>query len=164
MNQIIFFIENSQNLFYILLVLIMLIIILLILIIRLSIKTKKLLRGKNAKSLEDSFIKTQDDLNNLQRSENEIKKYLKSVEKRLKTSLRGFDSVDFDAFSGMASGGKSFATAFINENGDGIILSCLNARDHIRIFSKKIKNFQSEIKLSDEEQSALTKAKESCSL
>jgi len=40
----------------------------------------------------------------------------------------------------------------------------LNARDHIRIFSKKVTNGKTEVELSEEENLALTKAIESCSL
>lgn len=161
MNEIL---TNPQNLLYILSGFLLIIVILLILIIRNTIKTKKLMRGKSGASLEDSFNSIQKDLIELQKSKKDIENYLKNVEKRLSTSIRGFENVTFDAFSGMASGGKSFATAFINEKGDGIIISCLNARDHIRIFSKKITSYKSTVELSEEENNALTKARQSCSL
>ena len=158
------FLNNPKSLIYILAIFIAIVIILIVLIIGLNLKIKKLMRGKNGKSLEESFISMQNDINKLFKSKEGIEDYLRTAEKRISTSIRGFDSVTFDAFSGMASGGKSFATAFINEKGNGIIISCLNARDHIRIFSKKIINFKSDIELSAEEQSALTKAKKSCNL
>jgi len=158
------FLSNPQNLLYILSGFSLILILLLILIVRIQIKTKKLMCGKSGRSLEQSFISMQKEISNLQSSKDDIENYLKKVEKRLSTSIRGFDNTTFDAFSGMASGGKSFATAFINEKGDGIIISCLNSRDHMRIFSKKITNLKSDLELSEEEQLALTKAKESCSL
>jgi hypothetical protein len=120
--------------------------------------------GKSGRSLEQSFISMQKEISDLQNSKDDVENYLKKVEKRLSTSIRGFDNITFDAFNGMASGGKSFATTFINEKGDGIIISCLNARDHMRIFSKKIENFKSNVELTEEESVSLTKAKESCSL
>lgn len=158
------FLANPQNLLYILSAFGLIIIVLILLVIRLSIKTKKLMRGKNGKSLEQSFMLMQREISDLQNSKKEIENYLKNVEKRVGTSIRGFENVTFDAFSGMASGGKSFSTAFVNEQKDGIIISCLNARDHIRIFSKKVTNGKTEIELSEEESRALTKAVESCSL
>lgn len=164
MNALNEFLNNPQNLLYILSAFTVILIVLLALVIRLSIKTKKLMRGKGGSSLEDSFNSMNEDIKELFKSRKEIENYLKMVEKRLSTSIRGFDNITFDAFSGMASGGKSFATAFINEKGDGIIISCLNARDHIRFFSKKITEYKSEIELTEEETAALTKAKESCSL
>lgn len=164
MNWLNEIVNNPQYLFYILLGLILITIILIVQTIRLSIKTKKLMRGKNGNSLEDSFNLMEKDISKLFETKKEIEGYLKIVEHRLSTSLRGFENVSFDAFKGMASGGKSFSTAFINEKGNGIIISCLNARDHIRFFSKKINNFKSDIELSEEEQDALTKAQKSCSL
>ena len=161
MNEIL---SNPQNLLYILSGFLLILTILLILLVRIQMKTKKLMCGKSGRSLEQSFILMQKEISDLQNSKDDIENYLKKVEKRLSTSIRGFDNVTFDAFSGMASGGKSFATAFINEKGDGIIISCLNARDHIRIFSKKITNYKSDIELTEEEKASLTKAKESCSL
>jgi len=158
------FLSNPQNLVYILSGFSLILILLLILVIRVQIKTKKLMGGKSGRSLEQSFISMQKEISDLQNSKGDIENYLKKVEKRLSTSIRGFDNVTFDAFSGMASGGKSFATTFVNEKGDGIIISCLNARDHMRIFSKKIKNFKSDVELTEEESASLTKAKESCSL
>lgn len=161
MNEIL---NNPQYLLYILTGFTLIIIILLIITIRLSIKTNKLTRGKNGASLETSFLSMQKDIEKLYKSKKDIEEYLTQAEKRISTSIRGFENVTFDAFSGMASGGKSFATAFINEKGDGIIISCLNARDHMRIFSKKINSFKCELELTEEEQSALTKARKSCSL
>jgi hypothetical protein len=158
------FLSNPQNLLYILSGFLLIIIVLLILIIRIQIKTKKLMRGKGGRSLEQSFISMQKEISDLQNSKEKTENYLKKAEQRLSTSIRGFGNVSFDAFKGMASGGKSFATAFINETGDGIIISCLNSRDNMRVFSKKITNLRSEVELSEEEHSALTKAKESCSL
>jgi len=158
------FLTNPQNLFYILSVFGLIIIVLILIVIRLSIKTKKLMSGKNGRSLEQSFMSMQKEIFELQNSRKSIEDYLKKVEKRLGTSIRGFENVTFDAFSGMASGGKSFSTAFVNEKKDGIIISCLNARDHIRIFSKKVTNGKTEVELSEEENLVLTKAIESCSL
>jgi len=130
--------------------------------IRLEIKIKRLLRGKNGQSLEDSFISMQNDLKRANETGQDIEKYLKVVEKKLSTSLRGFSSVSFNAFKGMDSGGKSFATTFLNENGDGIIISSLQARDRISIFAKQVKNYKTDVELSEEEKDSLTKAKESC--
>ena len=107
------FLTNPQNLFYILSVFGLIIIVLILIVIRLSIKTKKLMSGKNGRSLEQSFMSMQKEIFELQNSRKSIEDYLKKVEKRLGTSIRGFENVTFDAFSGMASGGKSFSTAFL---------------------------------------------------
>lgn len=153
-----------ENIIYIIAALILLIVVLLVWNIRLELKTKKLMCGKNGRSLEEAFLSMQKDLKEVDSAEKEVEKYLKVVEKRLSTTLRGFSNVSFNAFKGMDSGGKSFATTFLNENGDGIILSSLQARDRVSIFTKQVRNYKADIDLSDEEQESLTKAKESCSL
>jgi hypothetical protein len=155
---------NLQTIIYIILGLFLICLILIIWNIRLEIKNRHLLRGKNARSLEDTFVNIQRDLDKFEVFKKEIEAYLVNIEKRLSTSVRGVHNISFSAFQGLESGGKSFATAFINEKGDGVIISSIQARERISIFAKQIKNYKSEVELSDEEKEALTKAKESCSV
>lgn len=153
-----------ENIIYIILALSLICLILLIWVIRLEIKNRRLLRGKNAKDLEDSFMSMQNDIDHLHEFKSEIEKYLMNIEKRLSTSVRGLQNVSFSAFQGLESGGKSFATALLNEKGDGIILSSLQARERVSIFAKQIKGYKADVELTEEEKLALTKAKESCSV
>lgn len=139
-------------------------ILLIIWIIRLESRIKKLMKGKNGLSLEESFLITQKELGDLKNFQINVEKYLKILDKRVSKSVQGIHNINFNAFTGMESGAKSFATAFLNENGDGIVLSSLHARDRISIFAKQIKNYRSEIELTEEEKIALTKAKEYCIL
>ncbi len=46
---------------------------------------------------------------------------------------------------------NSFSTAFINEHGDGIVLTSHYARERISMFAKPVKAFASEHELSEEE-------------
>jgi len=153
---------TSEILFYITIGLVTLILILFIWNIILATRVKKLMRGKNGQSLEKSFTEMNQNISNIQQFRKELELYLKKVEKRLKRSVQGVSNINFNAFSGAESGAKSFATAFINEDGNGIIISSLNARDRLNIFTKEISDWKSELNLSEEEEAALTKAKESC--
>lgn len=153
---------TSDILFYITVGLAGFALILLIWNIRLEIKIKRFMKGKNGKSLESSFISMNKDIADIQNFKTELEQYLTGVEKRLKRSVQGVSNLNFNAFSGAESGAKSFATAFINENGDGIIISSLNARDRLSVFTKEIHGWKSVLELSEEEAAALTKAKESC--
>jgi len=155
---------TTQNIIYLTLALVVLIIILLGWVTRLEVKIHRLMRGKRGHSLEDSFVTMQTDLKDIEKFRKDMEKYLKNVEARLSRSIRGVGNVNFNAFTGLESGGKSFASAFLNEHGDGIILSSLHARDHVSIFSKEVKGYKTEVELSDEEKAALTKAKESCNM
>ena len=130
--------------------------------VRLQIRISRLLQGKDARSLEDSFVVMRKDLNNLATFKVELEEYLKKVETRIGQSIRGVEAINFNAFAGAESGGKSFAVALLNGNGDGVILSSLHTRDRVNVFTKKISGFKSEVNLSEEENLALTNAQKSC--
>ena len=157
-------ITNIDMNLYIVASLIVISILLVIWIIRLEVRIKKLMRGKSGFTLEDSFISMQNDIDNITKFRVDLEKYLKVIEKRISKSIQGVHNYNFSAFKGMESGGKSFATAFLNENGDGVILSSLQARERISIFAKQVKGFKPELELTEEENIALTKARESCNL
>lgn len=155
---------TSEIILYVLIAFAVLIIILLVWNFNLSSKLKRLTRNEKGVSLEKSLFSLHDDIGDLQQFRKELENYLKKVEGRLKKSVQGIESINYNAFAGAESGGKSFAIAFLNENGDGVIISSLHARDRVSVFSKKISKYESDVELSEEEKLALTKAKESCSL
>jgi hypothetical protein len=134
------------------------------LLIKINNRFRKLLRGQKITNFEEIILSMDSDLKTLKTFKRDLEIYLKSVEKRLSRSVQGIENINFNAFKGSETGGKSFATAFLNEKGDGVIISSLYARERISIFSKKISGFNPEVELSEEEKLALTKAKESCSL
>lgn len=142
-------------------VLLGLIVLLTLWIIYLEIRIKKLLMGKNAKSLEDSILALKeawDDYSNFKKDSIE---YLKNIEARLKRSIQAVETIRFNPFKGTGSGGnQSFATAFISEKGDGVVISSLYSREHVSVFSKPLKKFESEFETSQEERSAILGAKE----
>jgi hypothetical protein len=81
------------------------------------------------------------------------------VEKRLKKSVQAVHTVRFNPFKGTGEGGnQSFATAFLTEDGDGVIISSLYSREHVSVFGKPVKKLVSEHTLSDEEKEALDTA------
>lgn len=157
-------ITNTDINLYLIITFIVLIILLVIWIIRLEVRIKRLMRGKSGFNLENSFVDMQKDIDTLIKFRVELERYLKMIEKRVSKSIQGVHNMNFNAFKGMESGGKSFATAFLNENGDGVILSSLHARDRVSIFAKQVKSFKPEIDLTEEETVALTKAREYCNL
>lgn len=138
---------------------------LLIWFIRIESKIKTLTRGQNGFNIESTLKAIEKDLSELGIFKSDLEKYLSQVEKRLKKSIQGLSTINFKAFQGLDSGGhQSFATAFLNENGDGLIISTLHSRDRVNVFAKEIKQFNSSLTLTEEEKEALTQAKESCKL
>jgi hypothetical protein len=131
----------------------------------LHFRFNRLIRGSNKKSIEDSLVNI---FNYIERSNNDTKKLSDSVsilQKKFKKSPRGFGLINFKAFDGIKSGGSnSFALSFVNDEGNGIVLSTFHARDRVNVFSKKIENFKCEVMLTEEEQQALDKAKLTLSL
>ena len=115
---------------------------------------------KPGKSLEDSIMTIKGDLNDLEKFRKDMEEYLTQVEKRLRRSTQGIETIRFNPFKGAGQGGnQSFATAFLDENGDGLVISSLYARERVSIFSKPIKKYVSEFELSEEEKKAIDSAK-----
>ncbi|MCK5027629.1 MAG: DUF4446 family protein [Candidatus Pacebacteria bacterium] len=140
------------------------IILLFVWIARLEIKLKRFLKGKDAKTLEDSFMFVKNSVEKQITINQEIAKEIDNLDARLAKSLRGFDTMRFNAFKGTSSGGnQSFALALLNEEGDGMILSSLYGRDRFSAFAKPIQKGTSEFELSEEEKQVLYKAKDNLS-
>ncbi|MEI6238379.1 MAG: DUF4446 family protein [bacterium] len=137
------------------------VLILAILVTLLHFRIKKMLGGSSAKNIEEGIQALTLNIKDLHGFRNDTENYLENVEKRLRGTVRGIHTVRFNPFKGTgASGGnQSFATAFINEEGDGVVISSLYTRDHVGIFSKAIKKHSSELELTEEEKEALMKAK-----
>ncbi|MFA6553887.1 MAG: DUF4446 family protein [Candidatus Paceibacterota bacterium] len=154
------FFTDPNNLFYGFIILAILNIILLGVVIWMYTKIKRFLIGSESHNIADSLTHTATSLKDLEKFQDEMESYLADVENRLKKSVRSVHTVRFNPFKGIGEGGKqSFATAFVNEEGDGVVLSSLYSRDRVSVFSKPIKTFSSEHELSDEEMEALEKAK-----
>ncbi len=122
-------------------------------------RLRKLLAGKNAETLEGTIVALGNDIRALEKFQNEASTYLDDVEKRLRRSVQGVETIRFNAFKGNGEGGnQSFAVALLSEDGDGTVISSLYSRDRQSTFAKPIRNFTSEHELTEEEQGAITRA------
>ena len=129
--------------------------------IRLEIKLRRIL-GEKGKNLDESILYIRKDVDHLKHFANKSLDNFNIISQKLKKTVSGLETVRFNPFKGNGSGGnQSFATAFVNEDGDGVIVSSLYSSNHVSIFSKPIKNMTSEYELTIEEKTALQKAKES---
>lgn len=117
-----------------------------------------ILQGKNdAKSLLEVISET------VERVEG-YEKVLRSQAKRqeelfalLGRSARNLGVVRYDAFDDM--GGKmSFSAALLDDHGNGLVITSINARAESRAYAKPIKGGSSEHNLSAEEQRAIANA------
>jgi hypothetical protein len=128
--------------------------------ISLKIRFKRLAMGRNG-SIEETVGILMRDTKELQTFRGELEKYLKLAETRLRGSVQGLGIVRFNPFSGDGSGGnQSFAAAFLDEGGRGMVLSSLYARDRVGIYAKPVEGWTSTYELSAEEKAAIEKAKQ----
>ena len=143
-------------------VLLGLVLLLTVWILILDRRLRSLLRGKDAKSLEDVISRMHRETEALKVFQNESIEYLKNIEMRLKRSIQAVETNRFNPFKGTGDGGnQSFSTALINEKGDGVVISSLYVRDHVSVFSKPVKKFASEFEMTAEEKDAVEKSRKS---
>lgn len=148
----------EQNLIYILGFFILLVIALIFIIIRLDKRVGNLLKGKDAKSLEDTLIQIINEINRMNGAQEKTEKIIKNINERLSNSITGIGIVRFNPFAN-SGGNQSFAIALLNEHGDGMIISTLYSRDKTSVYAKPIAKYKSEFDLTKEEAEALEKAR-----
>ena len=83
------------------------------------------------------------------------------AEGRLRGSVQGIGVVRFNPFVSGQGGNQSFAAAFLDERGNGVVFSTLYSRDRVGVYAKPVENGASSFELTGEEKEAITKAKES---
>ncbi len=143
------------------LVLIALVVLVGIALVRLELKVRRLTRGASGQSLEAAIGGLGQSIIDLRKFEDESKSYFRNLERRMRRSTQAVETVRFNAFKGDGLGGnQSFATAMIDENGNGIVISSLYTRERVSVFAKGITAFKSQIDLSEEEHQALSAAQE----
>lgn len=126
------------------------------------VKTEKRLKrfflGKKSKDLEDTLIYLENEVKNLTLAKSKIEEELKIVNQKLRKSIRGLETIRFNPFPDQG-GNQSFAISFQNEDGDGVVISSLYARERMSVFAKPIKKGSSTYELTDEEREVINKAK-----
>jgi len=149
---------------YILLGMIVVILILLILIIVQMKKTNKLkkkylafMKGKDAKSLEQSIIDLNEDNKYLMMSAEKNKKDIRTLFKKSEITFQKMGLVKYDAFQQMG-GQLSFSLALLNENNDGFIINSVHSSEGCYSYTKEIVRGECNISLGEEEKKALNMA------
>jgi len=133
--------------------------ILTILVIRLEFRIKKLVTGKSGKSLEGAIYNINDGIARLDTLHDEMRKQMESVERRVRKGIKRAETVRFNPFKGTSGGNQSFATALLDEEGNGVVISSLYSRERVSVFAKPINNYSSEYELTGEEKEAIKKVR-----
>jgi hypothetical protein len=72
----------------------------------------------------------------------------------IRETLQHLAVVRYDAYGDMG-GRLSWSMALLDDNGDGVVLSSINNRNDSRSYAKEVKAFETESKLSPEEEEAI---------
>ncbi len=125
--------------------------------IRTEQRLKKFFLGKKAKDLEETILALTSDISNLKSGKAKAETEISAINQKLKKSIRGLETVRFNPFPDQGSN-QSFAISFLNEEGDGVVLSSLYSRERMSVFAKPIKDGKAEYELTQEEKETLWKA------
>jgi Protein of unknown function (DUF4446) len=83
-----------------------------------------------------------------------VSKELEEARRELRETLQHLAVVRYDAYGEM-SGRLSWSMALLDDNGDGVVLTSINSRNDARSYAKEVKAFESDAKLSPEEEEAI---------
>lgn len=121
---------------------------------------RKILLGKDAKSLEDSIVFAKQNLEKLNDFQKKATEIFSMIEKKLRRSVQAVETMRFNPFKGTGDGGsQSFSTSLLSEDGKGVVISSLYSRDRISVFSKPLEKFESQYELTDEEKEVISNSK-----
>lgn len=123
-------------------------------IIRLELKLRRLLGGHRAATLEELIQNLTAAVDQTDEANNAIREHLLAMDARLRRSIQHVKTVRFNPFRDQG-GQHSFATALLDEEGNGTVFSSLYSRDKVSVYAKPISGRASEYELTAEEQQAL---------
>lgn len=146
------------------LLLVVALVVLLFWVIYLNYKLNKLLAGGLGENLPETLAHLKKQADEQDAFKKEIVSYLKVAEQRILRSTQAVGLVRFNPFRDSGNGGQSFAAAFIDEKGNGLIISSLYVRDSVSVYAKPLSSFKSSFELTAEELAAIEKAKASLPL
>ncbi len=130
-------------------------ILLVIFMARLEMRVRKMLRGNKLNNIEETIISSLKDIKILDDSQKSNEKEIEKIKKELKNKLNTTETIRFNPF-GDVGGKQSFATAFLDDNGNGTVISSLYSREKVSVFGKPVKKYNSEYELTIEEKEAIT--------
>lgn len=135
---------------------------LLVWVVRLEFRLRHFMRGNTAGNLEGVIQNIMKEHKFLTEAQKTLERSIDELRKLLGDAVRGVSVIRFNALTGDTSGKQSFSTAILSERGDGVVLTSMNAREHVRMYAKPIKNFTAEYELTPEEKQAIIEARKKC--
>lgn len=118
-------------------------------------RLKRFFQGKKATDLEESFHVLDTRIGSLEQAKQSHDATLANHDARIKQGVKSIPLTRFNPFPDVG-GNQSFAMSLVDEQGNGVVLSSLYARDRMSVFAKGVKAGKGEQELSEEEQQILT--------
>lgn len=117
----------------------------------------QLLLGKNAGTLEETINTLIKAVELAHRRQDITETHLETVDGKLRRTIRNAETIRYNPFHDSGSN-QSFATAFVNDDGDGVVISSLYSRERVSVFAKTITKGKPEYELTKEEAGVLEKS------
>lgn len=116
----------------------------------------RILNGKNSKDIDEVLMQIYKNLSVLDQFRTKTTADMNILNNKVGRAIQSVETVRFNPFKGTGSGGnQSFATAMIDEKGDGVIISSLYSSDRVSVFAKPISGLSSTFELTEEEANVL---------
>ena len=113
---------------------------------------------KKVKKKPENLKEVVEHLGSLERNFDKLFEELKKLKTEVNFAIQKVGIVRFNPFSEVGSD-QSFSVAILDKNDNGIVMTSLYTREGNRVYAKPIKTGISEYLLSNEEKSAIEKAK-----
>lgn len=124
------------------------------------IRVKRIFRSANTPDIERLLKLHTKTLEDAVKFQAESTIYMKSLSDRIKKKMVNASIVRFNPFKGEGTGGnQSFSSVFVDEEGNGVVITSIHTRERTNIFAKPLSNWKSEYELSIEEKEAVEKQK-----
>lgn len=114
-----------------------------------------LLQGEDgSESFVDAVGRQVTEVEQLRAEVTAVRSDVEDVRVRLADAIRHVAVVRYDAFNDMG-GRMSFSAAFLDDEGDGVVISSINGRSETRTYAKGVLGGRSDASLSPEEEQAV---------
>ncbi len=139
------------------LIMLFLLLVLFLRLNRLTKSHKSLMSGMEGLNLEELLESYLTKVHSAEVQVKELEAICHKLEDYAKNSLQNVALLRFNAFENMGSD-LSFAAAFLDMNGDGLVISSISSREESRVYAKPVSGRTSGYHLSREEEDAINQA------
>ncbi|MEK7136214.1 MAG: DUF4446 family protein [Patescibacteria group bacterium] len=126
-------------------------------VLSLEWRLKKLLIGRKGQDLEEIMAELGQAVDTVVAKSKHDDKLFEDIYRRLRSTLQRYHTLRFNPYADLG-GNQSFATALMDEDGNGVVISGLYSRDKVGVYAKPLSKFSSEHELSTEEIEAINLA------